>query len=414
MLKPAGYRSYHSGKWHIDGPRLAAGFDRSYSLEDHDRHFYPRNHFEDDKKLPPIDPSSPTHTSILIADHAIKCLKDHAANHADKPFFHYLCFPAPHFPLQALERYIEKYKETYNDGWDVMRQRRYERLRQLGIVNCDLSPRDAASVPSWNLSAKDLTTRVGPGEIGRAVAWNDLTPEQKKFQAAKMAVHAAMIDCMDQQVGRVLDQLKSMNALDNTLILFLSDNGASAEQIIRGDGHDISAPPGSARTFLGLGPGWSTCANTPFRLHKSWTHEGGIATPLIVHWPRGIAGKNELRHTVGHVIDIVPSLLAVTGAKWNFELPTPGRDLTPAFAKDITAPRELWFFHEGHRALRAGDMKLVGVKAGPWELYDLSKDRSETRNLAAANPDKVRELAKRWADMLDEFTALARNDMPAK
>ena len=151
-------------------------------------------------------------------------------------------------------------------------------------------------------------------QLGYAVAWDDLTPDQKKFQAAKMEVHAAMVDRIDQEVGRVIEQLKAMGQLDNTLILFLSDNGASAEQMIRGDGNDPTAPMGSAKSFLCLGPGWATMCNAPFRLHKSFVHEGGMSTPLIVCWPKGIAAKGELRRNPGHVIDLVPTIREVAGA----------------------------------------------------------------------------------------------------
>src|SRR5438093_3128211 len=156
---------------------------------------------------------------------------------------------------------------------------------------------------------------LGAGEVNRPVVWNELTNEQKSFQSMKMSIHAAMVDRMDQEIGRVVAQIRAMNALDNTLIMFLSDNGASAEIMVRDDGHDPTAPPGSAGTHLCLGPGWSTVANTPFRMHKTWVHEGGICTPLIVHWPRGLAARGELRHNPGHIIDFVPTLLELTGGK---------------------------------------------------------------------------------------------------
>lgn len=421
FLKPLGYRSYHSGKWHIDGQPLKNGFDRSYRLDDQDRHFSPRVHWEDDVKLPPVEPGSGFYSTIAIADHAVKCLKEHAEKYPDRPFFEYLAFTVPHFPVQALPEDIAKYRNIYRDGWDAVRARRYERMKQLGIVTAALSARDPVTVPGWNLTEAVLQQRIGPEELGHAVAWNELTAAQQRFQADKMAVHAAMVERMDREIGRVLDQLKAMNVFDNTLILFLSDNGASAEQIIRGDGHDPTAPAGSAKTFLGIGPGWSTAANAPLRLHKSWVHEGGISTPLIVHWPTHLAARGELRHNPGHLIDIVPTLLELAGGKkpdaWNGEPipPAPGRSLVPVFAKDGAVSHDyLWWFHSDNRAIRMGDWKLAskGVN-GPWELYDLKHDRSETMDLAAQNPAKARELEQSWTQRLDEFRELAKKEMPA-
>jgi len=216
--------------------------------------------------------------------------------------------------------------------------------------------------------------------------------------------------------------LRAMRALDNTLIFFLSDNGASAEMMVRGDGNDITAAPGSAASFLCLGPGWSSLANTPFRRHKTWVHEGGISTPLIVHWPQGIAARGELRQTAGHIIDLVPTILEVAGAKrpatWGDGQPVPpppGMSLVSLFAKDGTvAHTSLWWMHEANRAFRMGDWKIVAAgKASPWELYNLKTDRSESVNLAAEHPEKVQELAAEWTRQLEAYTALAHKDLPA-
>jgi arylsulfatase len=247
-----------------------------------------------------------------------------------------------------------------------------------------------------------------------------LTAEQQAFQSTKMAIHAAMIDRMDREIGRVLTQLRRMQAIDNTLIFFLSDNGASAEIMVRDDGHDPDADPGSAATYLCLGPGWSTTANTPFRRHKTWVHEGGIATPLIAHWPSGIEARGELRHNPGHVIDLVPTILEVAGGQrfgtWR-EKPVPappGKSLVPAFARDGTVVHDfLWWSHEGNRAIRIGDWKLVAAGAnGPWELYDLSNDRAESNNLAVPNPNKLRQLQQAWLQRQTEFRQLALRDLP--
>ena len=419
-LKPRGYRSYHSGKWHMDGDRLTAGFDHSYSLEDHNRFFSPQSQFEDDVKLPPVEPGSGYYSTRFIADHAIKCLKEHAEKFPTQPFFEYLAFTAPHFPLQALPEDIAVYKDRYQVGWDAIRAERLGRMRQLGIVDCALSPLEPETIPRWNLSDDELHKQISANEVGHAVPWESLTPGQKDFQAAKMAIHAAMVHRMDIEIGRVLEQLKAMGALDNTLVMFVSDNGASSEQILRGDGNDPSAPMGSARSYLGLGSGWSSASNTPFRLHKSWTHEGGITTPLIVHWPSGIPAHGELRHDPGHLIDLLPTALEVTGATRPAEVdglavpPLPGKSLAPAFAKDGSVQHDsLWFYHDGHRAIRVGDWKLVGDSDKPWELYNLVKDRGESENLAASHPEKVMELELAWLKEADALRRLAQQDLPA-
>jgi arylsulfatase len=292
-------------------------------------------------------------------------------------------------------------------------------MTAMGLINCPLSPLDPEIIPGWNLSEKVLQSRIGPGEASRAIPWSRLTAAQQQFQPIKMAIHAAMIHRMDTEIGRVLQQLKAMDAFDNTLIFFLSDNGASAEQMIRGDGHDPAAAPGSAKSFLCIGPGWSSAANTPFRLHKSWVHEGGITTSLIVHWPRGIAARGELRHDPGHLIDLAPTILDVAGGRWPPTLdsqpvpPPPGKSLVPALAKDGSVTHDyFWWYHIGNRAIRMGDWKLVAAIDSPWELYDLRTDRSESHNLAAQQPDKVQQMEEAWTRHLEEFRRLALKDLP--
>ncbi len=263
-------------------------------------------------------------------------------------------------------------------------------------------------------------TSRGPNEVNRPLAWDTLSAAQRGFQAEKMTVHAAMVDRMDREIGRVLAQLRAMGAAENTLVIFLSDNGVSAEMMVRGDGHDPDAACGTGATFLSIGPGWSSMCNTPFRRHKTWVHEGGISTPLIVRWLRRIAARGELRHTPSHVVDLVPTILAVAGGqpfeKWNGEpVPTaPGKSLVPAFATDTAIAREsLWWLHEGNRALRVGDWKIVAAREdSAWELYDLTADHSETKTLAAEQPEKVRELAAQWTRQTEEYSALAQTGTP--
>ncbi|HSW45455.1 MAG TPA: arylsulfatase [Phycisphaerae bacterium] len=410
LLRPAGYRSYHSGKWHVDGKVLEGGFDRSYWFEDDNRYFTPSVHFLDDRKLPPVRPGDGFYATTAIAEHAVDFLTEHAEKHAERPFFLYLAFIAPHFPLHAPAEDIARYRDRYLEGWDAVRRKRWQRLKEMGIVDCDLSSPDPKLTPRY--LKPDLVDMVGPGEVTHAVAWDGLTPEQKRFQATKMAIHAAMVDRMDQEIGRVLEQVRRMGAWENTLIVFLSDNGADATLMVRGDGHDRSAAPGSAASFLCLGPGWAGASNAPFRRHKIWVHEGGIATPCIIHWPAVIRSGGALRHAPAHAIDFVPTVLELAGVtnpeRWDglSRPPLPGKSLVPLMRNDAGIPREyLWWKHEGNSALRVGDWKLVSESetGGAWELYDLKSDRGESRDLAGQLPGKVKEMSSLWNRLEEEF-----------
>lgn len=412
LLKPAGYRSYHAGKWHIDGMPLQNGFDHSYHLKDQSRFFSPQVHWKDDVKLPPVKRGTGFYGTIAVADAAIAHLKEHATNHGDKPFFSYVAFAAPHFPLHALPGDIAKCIDRYESGWDVIRARRWQRVQELGIVEGRLSEVERQVGPPYHFP--DHLKILGDGEVNRPVPWDSLTPGQKEFQQMKMAIHAAMIERMDHEIGRILDQVKAMGAFEDTLVIFLSDNGASAEIMVRGDGHDPKAPMGSADSYLCLGPGWSTACNTPFRRHKTWVHEGGCATPFVAHWPNGIRARNELRHTPSHVIDVVPTILELGGLESEREVPSPGRSLGRTF-KSGRAPLhdQLWWLHEGNRAIRVGDWKLVAAKADPWELFNLGLDRTETRNLASRHPEIVERLAQRWEQTLASLAeASSKGDGP--
>jgi len=421
LLKPAGYRSYHSGKWHVDGKVLAGGFDHSYWFEDYNRYFAPRTHFLDDKPLPEVKSGQNFYATTAIAQHAINFLVEHDAQHREEPFFLYLAFIAPHFPLHALPEDIERYKERYLEGWDIVREQRWQRLSKAGIVNCDLSPLDPLFTPRY--FKPEVLQTLGAGEAEHAVPWASLSPEQQRFQATKMAIHAAMVDRMDQEIGRVFEQLRQMNAWDNTLIVFLSDNGADATVMVRGDGHDRNAPPGSANSFLCLGPGWASASNAPFRRHKIWVHEGGIATPCILHWPARIRSGGKLRHTPAHIIDFVPTVLELAGVKapdsWNGQSrpALPGKSLIPLLRRDASIARDaLYWHHEGNRALRVDNWKLVSESEnnGDWELYHLKRDRIESQNLAASRPEKVKQLSETWQKLDDEFRSQSRDVKPTR
>jgi arylsulfatase A-like enzyme len=421
FLNGAGYRSYHSGKWHLDGEPLANGFHRSIEIggKAESNYFKSTSNKEDGS---PVSESEGYYATTAIADHAVRTLREHSQLHAGQPFFHYIAFTAPHFPLQAPAEDIAKYQHHYQKGWNAIASERHARQLKAGIVHHALPEMEPGVGPPYQFP--DQVAKLGPDELTRPVQWSDLSESQQKFQASKMSIHAAMIDRMDQEIGKVLNQLKSMGAFENTLILFASDNGASAEIMVRGDGHDPTAPMGSAASFLCLGPGWSSAANTPMRRHKTWVHEGGISTPLIAHWPAGIKAKGELRHQPGHLVDILPTLLELSGVAKppmirGLPVPSaPGRSLLGTLSGDEPSqPTCLWWQHEGHRALRSGDWKLVASKGNNWELYDLSKDRGESHDLSRSMPERVRELSALWEKQSQENTTLAlagREDGPAK
>lgn len=413
FLKPAGYRSYHSGKWHIDGPVLASGFDRSLDMRNQGNFFSAKGNSIDDVAVKVPADEKGYYATIATADHAIDCLKDHAANHADKPFFHYVPFIAPHFPLHALPEDIAKYRDKYLAGWEALRASRHARQKELGLTNTTLSAVEPEVGPPYAFPV--AMEKLGPNEVNRPLPWDSLTAEQRRFQATKMAIHAAMVDRMDAEIGRIIAQLKTMGAYENTLILFASDNGASAEIMVRDGGHDQQAAMGSAATYLCLGPGFSNAANTPHRRHKTWVHEGGISTPLIAHWPAGLAAKGELRRTPAHVIDVVPTVLELAGvtkpADWKGQpIPAaPGKSLVAALKSDVTVERpSLWWLHEENKAIRVGDFKLVAAKGDAWALYDLSTDRAEQFDLSTKMPEKAKELADLWQKQTDEHVALAK------
>ncbi|MGI9475010.1 MAG: sulfatase-like hydrolase/transferase [Rubripirellula sp.] len=416
LLKPQGYRSYHTGKWHIDGMPITNGFDHSYLLKDQGRFFNPTRHWKDDVALPPVEKGTDFYATSALADHVIDVLESHESEQKNQPFFHYLAFAAPHFPLHALPQDIALYADTYKPGWDAIRLQRWLRMRQMGLLDKKAASRlsrvERDLGPPYHFP--DAFQILGEGEVNKPLPWDQLSEEQRAFQATKMSIHAAMIHRMDIEIGRVFDQIKSMGQWENTVVIFLSDNGASAEIMVRDDGHDPALAPGSAGTYLCLGPGWSTTCNTPFRRHKTWTHEGGTSTPLLISWPQGIDARGEIRRSAGHVIDIVPTLLELSGATpLPGAPPAPGTSLVPAFQPEGTIEHEsLWWFHDGHKAIRIGDWKAVSPLGEPWELYNLSQDRDESTDLAVPRADQLQTLIQRWEEQLESFTELAKRDLP--
>jgi len=408
LLRDHGYRTYHSGKWHIvrkvpeakEMSHSDVGFDRSYRTED-GRHLRPHHLWEDGVEIDLPRAGEEYEASVAIVDHAIKYLEEHKEKNGDKPFFEYIAFIAPHFPLQAMQKDIDMYREHFLTGWDEVRKLRTENRAELGFEAHPVNELEPERFAPWNLTPEELITQIDSADTGRAVPWNELSKEQQEFQATKMAIHAAMVTRMDREIGRYTLALKELGYLDNTIIFFCSDNGASTEIMNRADKHSIGAVPGSADTYLCLGPGWSSACNTPFRLHKTWVHEGGIATPLVVHWPGGIKDKNAFRNMPAHIIDIAPTMLELAGAdpgELNGSYEAPGISLLPFLTEDFLTERPpIFFHHERKKALRHGDWKITTIEEeGEWELYDLSSDRGETKNLAEENPEKLQELVTLW------------------
>lgn len=392
QLRQGGYRCYHSGKWHVPNVPTQVeegGFDRSYHTNSSNNHFAADNHWLDDKELSPVGENENYYSTKAITDYTIRFLKEHQKNFTNTPFFLYTAFISPHFPLQAPQEDIEKYRNLYLTGWEELKRQRFERQEELGFELGVNSPFEYMVTAPWSWPEKWLKDSI-PGEIRYAKPWYQLSDKEKYLQATKIAIHAAMVDVIDKEVGRILEQIRAMGEEENTLVLFLSDNGASAEQIIRGNGHNPDAPLGSAESYLCLGPGFSTASNTPFRRHKFWTHEGGITTPLIAYWPQGIKDKGSIRYSMGHVIDFLPTFLELAGVdplmeKDGVKAPEiPGKSLVPVFSEDKHQNRELWFSHGGNYALRQGKWKAVISSDidGRWQLYNMEEDRTELNNLA--------------------------------
>jgi len=359
-----------------------------------------------------------------ISDHAARFIQQHRRDRAEEPFFLYVAYTAAHWPMHALGKDIAKYRGKYDAGYEAIRKARFERMKELGVVKPD--------------------AKLSP----RAGEWKDV--RHKDWEARCMEVYAAMIDNMDQGIGRIVAQLEDSGALDNTLIMFLQDNGGCAEGLGRSargefeqrpeqapfeplpaaalqrsmiprqtrDGFPVvmgpGIMPGPADTYIAYGRHWANVSNTPFREYKHWVHEGGISTPLIVHWPASIEDAGKLRHQPSHLIDLMATCVDVSGAKYpkqhggNDMIPLEGVSLLPVLTEDARLERDaIYWEHEGNRAVRVGDWKLVAKgEQGPWELYNLAADRSELNDLAAKHPEKVDRLAGKWQTWAERANVL--------
>jgi arylsulfatase len=390
VLHTAGYRTAMTGKWHVTKFVAPANEAKKYNwpLQRGFDHYFgiiqgSANYFRPD---PLVSENERVHagdgfyTTDAFVDHAIRFVdKDDQS----KPFFLYLAFNAPHFPLMAPQDEIAKFRGKYKIGWDRLREVRHAKQLALGVMD-----------KAWALSRR-------PAEVA---AWESVSAsEQDRFDHI-MAIYAAVVAHMDRAVGRFVDALEERKMLDNTLILFLSDNGANAETGPKGrlDAKPGSLP-GSEKSDVFEGQSWATLSNTPLRRYKHFNHEGGIATPLIVHWPAKIKTPGELRKQPGHLIDIMATCVDVSGAAYPAEfkghkiLPMEGKSLVPALDDKPIERDALYWEHEGNAAIRVGDWKLVRLgRGGPWELYDLKADRTELHNLAGAKPSMAHELAVKW------------------
>jgi len=386
VLRPAGYLTAMTGKWHVGQNHgvtpKSRGFDRSLNAAAGGFYFAdaPRAElFLDGEKLAKDDPRLPKewYSTDLWTTFSLKFVDEALA--AKKPFYLHLCHNAPHFPLQAPKAEIGKFLGQYRIGWEEVRARRYARQLAMGLID------------------KLWTNSPMPPAIK---AWKDVPAEEQQRFDQLMATYAAVTSRMDKAVGDLVDGLRQRGVLDDTLILFMSDNGGNAEGGARGR---TEGDPGMSSSQWFCGESWAYAQNTPFRLYKHFNHEGGISTPLIVHWPAGIAAKDEFRRQPGHVIDVMATVVDVAGAVYPQEFngkairPMEGRSLVPAFADRPVAREAIYWEHEGNAAVRQGDLKLVRKgRDGPWELYDLKVDRTELRDLARSQPEKAGELASLW------------------
>jgi arylsulfatase A-like enzyme len=428
VLRPAGYRTYMSGKWHVTLDDTATsskhnwpvqrGFDKFYGTISGAGSFWdpwslvrqntPISAFADDQYRP-----KEYYYTNAISDHAVSFIDSHYENTAEQPFFLYVAYTAAHWPMHAPESEIAKYKGQYAAGYQVLREKRFNKMKSLGVIS--------------------NKSKLGPP----AVEWSKQV--NKKWEERNMEVYAAMVDCMDQGIGRIVASLNKHRQLDNTLILYMQDNGGCAEGFGRQSRNGITKRPevatlkamlptdlqrkmipdqtrsgfptvmgpgilaGPDGTYIAYGKGWANASNTPFREYKHWVHEGGISTPLIAHWPQGILGIARLESEPGHLVDIMATVVEATGASYP-EIhqgvairPMEGESLITAFEGGTYDRGAIFWEHEGNRAIRVDDWKLVSKGAkGRWELYNIANDREETNDLTVNHPAIVKDLRQQW------------------
>jgi arylsulfatase A-like enzyme len=404
VLKLAGYRTFMSGKWHVGtNDPTRHGFEQYFGT------LISAQSFWDSAQYLRLPQGSTTRSydkdafygTDALTDYALDFLAD-ARTTPEQPWFLYLAFHAPHFPLHARPEDIAKYRNRYTSGWDVLRRERLGRMKQIRLVarNTRLPPRSKFTNYGETVSAENPP-------------WDSLPEDRRADLAMRMAIYAAMVDRMDQNIGRVAADLRARGELDNTLIMFLSDNGACAEW--DPFGFDVSSSPnnvlhrgddlermGSRGTYHSVGSGWANASNTPWRMYKHYSHEGGISTPCIVHWPAGFRRRNGIESAPAHLIDLMPTIVDASGAQYPERidtrqiLPMAGTSLIPALRGERMPERTLYFEHEGTRAVREGRYKLTALRGESWKLYDMERDRTELEDLAERQPRRVESLAKKW------------------
>ena len=395
VLKEAGYSTYMAGKWHLtyekylDGPKHSwpcqRGFDRFYgTVRGGGCYYNPPTLTRDNQRIEA--PDKGYYYTDAVSNAAIEFILDHDKNKGEKPFFIYTAHTAPHWPLHAPAETIRKYRGKYLKGWDKIRQERYKRLTEMGIINHE-----------YPLTKRDKNAK----------AWELLNEEKKDDMDLRMAIYAAQVDHIDKGVGGIIDALKKTGRFENTLIVFLADNGGCAEYVSRGKGRI-----GTQESYESYRLPWANTSNTPFREYKHWVHEGGIATPLIAHWPKRIKDSGALREQAGHVVDIMATCVDVSGARYpssykgNMIRPMEGVSLTGAFDNKQILREAIYWEHEANCAIRKGKWKLVRKHNGSWELYDMEADRTETKDLSEEQPEMVEKLSVMWDRWAQENNVL--------
>ena len=381
-IKSAGYDTFALGKWHLDGNPFERGFDHYFGHLGGGSDYFKGSpsHRLDDKPFKPANDGK-FYTTDANADYAIKFIGEAHAQNPGKPFFTYLAFNAPHASLQAWPEDVAKYRGKYRIGWDKLREQRYQRQIELGITKKE-----------WVLSPRPDTIP----------AWDSLTDAEKDFEDARMAVFAAQVDRMDQAIGRVLAKIQELGEEENTLVLFLSDNGASPYDHGKVSDRQIE-PLLDGSSHLGYGLGWANASATPFRHYKRNMFNGGSITACIAAWPAVVKQRGSITDQRAHIIDLMATIVDVGGGPWPAEFggetiaPLPGKSLRPILLGEQRVPHETLYFQLfDHRAVIAGDMKLVSDWGRPWELFNLAADRTELHDLTKTQPDQVARLEKLW------------------
>jgi len=391
VLSGAGYFTAMSGKWHLSKQPTDFGFHRYWGhLSGATNFFTGDNTFRlngEPWQVPETLNGRPFYTTHAVADFGLEFLEE--ARGSEKPFLLYVAFNAPHYPLQAPEEAVRKYDGRYDCGWDRLRIARHRRQVESGLLpaSCKLSPR--------------------PDHVP---AWDGLSNRERQWEADRMEVFAAMVDVLDQNVGRLVEFLKEKGIFDNTLILFCSDNGACPFERTRGR----YLKPWDPKSYWTYDAGWAHAGNTPFRLYKQNQHEGGISSPLIVHWPEGLDTEaGSVTGQPGHIIDFMATVIELSDATYPEQIgerridPLQGQSLLPIFRGETRRPHETLYFHFGtDRALRQGQWKLVSAKLGRWELYNLDQDRTELNDLSERNPERVAAMAAEWFRIAEQVDRL--------